>query len=129
MDWLERLFGKVKQTGESLTIDRHRTSVGMNEKLESLIPAGKIASLKTGEMVGLIARDADEKKPYTGQFISSAVHCKINLDMEAIRREEAGYKELPVFYDFQGRRDQILFANYQHITNEIEEMVATIVSG
>lgn len=129
LDWLERLFGKVKQTGESLTIDRHRTSIGMNEKLESLIPAGKIALLKTGEMVGLIARDADERKPYTGQYISSAIHCKINLDMDAIRREEAGYKELPVFYDFQGRQDQILFANYQHITDEIEELVATIVSG
>lgn len=128
LDWLERLFGKVKQTGESLTIDRNRTSVGMNEKLESLIPAGKIASLKTGEMVGLIARDADEKNRYNGQFTSSAVHCKINLDMEAIRQEEAGYKELPVFYDFQGKQEEILFANYQRINDEISQMVALILS-
>lgn len=128
LDWLERLFGKVKQTGESLTIDRNRTSVGMNEKLESLIPAGKIASLKTGEMVGLIARDVDEKNRYNGQFTSSAVHCKINLDMEAIRQEEAGYKELPVFYDFQGKQEEILFANYQRINDEISQMVALILS-
>lgn len=129
LDWLERLFGKVKQTGQSMTIDRHRTSMGMNEKLESLIPAGKIASLKTGEMVGLIARDADEKKPYTGQFTSSAVHCKINLDMEAIRREEAAYFELPTFYEFQGKQEQVLFANYQRITEEVSLLVSTVLSG
>ncbi len=129
LDWLERLFGKVKQTGQSLTIDRHRTSVGMNEKLEALIPAGKIASLKTGEMVGLIARDADEGKAFTGQFTSSAVHCKIKLDMVAIAREEAGYMELPVYYDFQGKQDAILFANFERINAEINEMVTSIVAG
>lgn len=43
LDWLERLFGKVKQTGESLSINRNKTSLSLNEKLEPLIPAGKIA--------------------------------------------------------------------------------------
>ncbi|RZJ61458.1 MAG: type IV secretory system conjugative DNA transfer family protein, partial [Flavobacterium sp.] len=70
LDWLERLFGKVKQQGESLSIDRAKLSLSINEKLEPLIPAGKIASLKAGELVGMLAGDAVES--YTGKFETSA---------------------------------------------------------
>ncbi|MHB1179149.1 MAG: TraM recognition domain-containing protein, partial [Daejeonella sp.] len=98
LEWLERLFGKVKQVGESLSIDRTKTSVSLNEKLEPLIPAGKIASLKAGEMVGILAADAVEK--FTGQYETSAVNCRINLDLKAIKKEEQAYRELPVYYDF-----------------------------
>jgi hypothetical protein len=58
LEWLERLFGKSKQIGEGLSIDRNKTSTSLNEKLEALIPAGKIASLNAGEMVGMIVADA-----------------------------------------------------------------------
>ncbi len=61
LDWLERLFGKSKQIGEGLSIDQNKVSASLNEKLEALIPAGKMASLNTGEMVGLIAADVQEK--------------------------------------------------------------------
>jgi hypothetical protein len=121
LEWLERLFGKSKQMGESLSIDRNKTSTSLNEKLEALIPAGKIASLNSGEMVGVIAADAQEK--FTGQFETSAVNCRINLDMDAIKREEKGYKPLPAFYDFGGKLDEKLRQNFDHISQEIQEMV------
>lgn len=38
-DWLEKLFGKVKQTTTGVSIDRSRTNVSINEKMDSLIPA------------------------------------------------------------------------------------------
>src|ERR1700743_3982084 len=57
LDWLERLFGKNKQIGESLSIDRNKTPTSLQEKREALIPAGKMAALNTGELVGLIAAD------------------------------------------------------------------------
>jgi hypothetical protein len=121
LDWLERLFGKVKQQSESLSIDRNKTSISLSEKLEPLIPAGKIASLKSGEMVGLLATDAVEK--YTGQFSSSAVNCRINLDVEAIKREEQHYRDLPVYYDFRGKKDEILRQNFYRIKQEVKELV------
>lgn len=121
LDWLERLFGKSKQLGEGLSIDRNKTSTSLNEKLEALIPAGKIASLNSGEMVGVIAAEAQEK--YTGQFETSAVNCRINLDMAEIAKEEKGYKTLPSFYDFGGRRDETLSQNYFRISQEIEQLV------
>ncbi|MGF7079700.1 type IV secretory system conjugative DNA transfer family protein [Mucilaginibacter sp. UYCu711] len=121
LDWLEKLFGRNKQIGESLSIDRNKTSTSLNEKLESLIPAGKIASLNTGEMVGLIAQDVQDT--YTGKFETSAVNCKINLDRKEIEREEAGYRDLPNFYDFGGNKDQILRENFLRINREVESII------
>ena len=122
LEWLERLFGKSKQIGEGLSIDRAKTSLSLNEKLEVLIPAGKIASLNAGEMVGVIAADAQEK--FTGQFETSAINCRINLDMKDIASEEKNYRPLPAYYDFKGRRDEVLRQNFNRIGQEIEDMVA-----
>src|SRR6202012_2287601 len=79
LDWLEKLLGRNKQLSEGLSIDRNKTSTSFNEKLESLVPAGKIAALNAGEMVGVIAADV---KDFTGDYVSSAVNCRINLDLE-----------------------------------------------
>ncbi|SEO10350.1 Type IV secretion-system coupling protein DNA-binding domain-containing protein [Mucilaginibacter gossypiicola] len=121
MEWLERLFGKSKQVGEGLSIDRNKTSTSLNEKLEELIPAGKIASLKTGEMVGIIADDAQEE--FTGKYNTSAVHCRIHLDMKAIAREESNYKPLPCYYDFGEHKQATLTQNFFRINQEVQEIV------
>lgn len=121
LEWLEKIFGKKRQIGDGLTIDRSKTSISLNEKYDPLIPAGKIASLSTGEVAGLIATDVDEN--YTGKFTSSCINCKINLNMEEIRREEEGYRELPNFYDFQGKRSQILESNFLKIRREVEDII------
>ncbi|WP_240898967.1 type IV secretion system DNA-binding domain-containing protein [Sphingobacterium sp. SGL-16] len=122
LDWLERIFGKVKQINESLSIDRTKTSLSISEKLEPLIPSGKIASLKSGEMVGILASDAVEK--YTGQYNTSAINCRINLDMEAIKEEEQAYRDLPVYYDFAGRHDEVLLHNFYKINSDVLEIVS-----
>jgi type IV secretory pathway TraG/TraD family ATPase VirD4 len=122
LDWLERLFGKNKQIGESLSIDRNKTSTSLQEKLEPLIPAGKMASLNTGELVGLIAADVQEK--YTGQFETSAINCKVSLPKAELDAEEAGYRDLPLYYDFGGKKSEILRANFLRINNEVEAVVA-----
>src|SRR5690606_14502332 len=95
LEWLERLFGKKKQLGESLSIDRTKTSISLNERYEPLIPAGKIAGMQTGELVGLLAFDAEK---FDGKHKTANVHCKVNLNMESIKKEESNYKPLPKFY-------------------------------
>ena len=87
-----------------------------------LIPAGKITTLGAGELVGLLATDADDK--YTGEYQTSAINCKINLDLKEIKREEEGYVELPIFYDFGGKKEEILRRNFLRINQEIEVLVA-----
>ena len=122
LEWLERLFGKSKQIGEGLSIDRNKTSMSLNEKLEALIPAGKMASLNTGEMVGLIAADVQEN--YTGKYDTSAINCKIHLNKKDLAKEESGYKPLPVYYDFHGKKDEVLRHNFLKINKDIDELIA-----
>ncbi|KRT14355.1 hypothetical protein ASU31_20325 [Pedobacter ginsenosidimutans] len=125
LEWLERIFGKSKQIGESISIDRSKVSKSISEKLEVLIPAGKIASLGAGELVGILATDADDK--YTGEYETSAINCRINLDLKEIKKEEEGYVELPIFYDFGGKKDEILKRNFLRINKEIEMLVAAFM--
>ena len=128
LEWLERMFGKIKQTGEGLSVDRSKTSVSFNEKLDALIPAGKIASLNTSEMVGILAKDV-AKEEYTGEYIPSAVHCKVNLNLDAIQKEERSYVELPTYYQFNGKQEEILFSNFKKIHNQVKEFVEVLTEG
>lgn len=125
LEWLSMLFGKSKQKGESLNIDRNKTSTSLNERLDALIPAGKIASLNAGEVVGLLTSDAQDN--YTGKFETLAVHCRVNLDLEKIKKEESYYKELPVYYDFGGRKEEILMKNFNRITLEVQDIIKQFI--
>ncbi|WP_231461760.1 type IV secretory system conjugative DNA transfer family protein [Pedobacter sp. Leaf132] len=127
LDWLEKLFGKVKQESQSLSIDRSKTSVSLSERLENLIPSGKIAALNTGEMVGILAKDAEHV--FNGNFSPSAVNCKINLDLKAIAAEEATYPSMPVFYDFKGTKQAVLSENYIKINLEVSGIIAALAKS
>lgn len=120
LEWLERMFGKKKQLGESVSIDRSKTSVSLSEKYDPLIPAGKIAGLRTGEMVGIIASDGEK---FDGVHKTSNINCRINLDQEAIAQEEQNYKPLPKYYDFRDRKEAILNNNFMKIREEVENIV------
>jgi hypothetical protein len=121
LEWLERLFGKSKQIGESLSIDRNKTSTSLQEKLEALIPAGKMAALNTGEMVGLIAADVQEN--FTGKFDTSAINCKVNLNKKELETEELGYRDLPTYYDFGDKKEEILRQNFMRINKEVDDVI------
>ncbi|WDF55895.1 type IV secretion system DNA-binding domain-containing protein [Mucilaginibacter sp. KACC 22063] len=121
LDWLEKLLGRNKQISEGLSIDRNKTSTSLNEKLETLVPAGKIATLNAGELVGVIATDA--KEAYTGQYESSAINCKVNLNLDQLKKEESGYKSLPVYYDFGDAKEAVLTENFKRINREIAAIV------
>lgn len=121
LEWLERMFGKKKQLGESISVDRTRTSVSLSEKYEPLIPAGKIANLQTGDMVGVLALDADTT--YDGKFKTANIHCRISLDMKAIAHEERNYQQLPQFYDFKGQKEKVLLENFLQIRKEVDDII------
>lgn len=121
LEWLERLFGKKKQIGEGLSIDRTKTSISLNERYEPLIPSGKIASLGTGELVGLLATDVGGD--YTGKYTSSNIHCRVKLDMTELKKEEENYRELPTFYNFNSEKAKILKDNFMKIRKDVEEII------
>ena len=53
----------------------------------------------------------------------SAVHCRINLDHRDIGREGQNYKALPVYYDFGGKKQEVLRENFFKITRQVEQIV------
>ncbi|GAH36049.1 unnamed protein product, partial [marine sediment metagenome] len=121
---LEKLFGKVRQLRSGLSIDRTRTSVSMNEYMDNLIPASKIANLKAGEIVAQISREAE---PSNSKNNLSTYHCRIDLDPKALNKEAQGYLELPKFYNFGNaeEREETLRFNLFKINQEVAEIIAS----
>ena len=58
LEWLSNdIFGKVVQLKKGVTIDRDKTSINLNENMDSLVPASKISDMPTGWVAGQTARD------------------------------------------------------------------------
>lgn len=125
LDWLERMFGKIKQKSYSQSISSSGTTQSINEKMDNMIPAGKIAGLRTGEMVGMLAGGGDLE---TDEYKTSAVSGKITLNMKEIQEEEANYIKLPTYYSFMDEagndmKDEVLMANFRRINNETQLII------
>lgn len=128
LDWLEKLFGKIKQKTYSQSISQQGTTQSINEKMDFMIPAGKIATLKTGEMVGMLAKGFEDEE----EFKTSAMNGKINLDLNKIKKEEDNYVKMPVYYSFEDkagndRKDEVLMTNFRRINKEVELIVKEFV--
>ena len=128
LDWLEKLFGKIKQKSYSESISNQGTNMTISEKIDVMIPAGKIAGQRTGEMVGMVVQGEDNA---TEEFKTSAISGKINLDMKAIKHEEANYVKMPTYYSFKdsagnNRKNEILMTNFRRINKEVEMMINEI---
>jgi hypothetical protein len=122
LDWLEKLFGKVKQTSTGVSIDRQKTNVSINEKMDSLIPASKIANQNAGEVVGLVSRESNMAY---GMYQPNMFACKVNIDFKQIEREKKEYRELPIFYTFgtKEQKEAFLLRHLTKIYNEIETLL------
>ena len=135
LEWLSNdIFGKVVQMKKGVTIDRDHTSINLNENMDNLVPASKIADMPTGWICGQTARDFVQTKVGTGdtmniqkaeEFQTSKFFCKTDFDMEEIKKEEKEYRELPKFYNFKSRdeRERILYANFNQVTLDVKQMV------
>ena len=128
LDWLEKMFGKIKQKSYSESISNQGSNMTISEKMDVMIPAGKIAGLRTGEMAGMVVQGNDNA---TEDFKTSAIFGKINLDMKAIKEEEDNYVKMPIYYSFKDeagndRKNEILMANFRRINKEVEMMIQEV---
>lgn len=129
LDWLEKMFGKIKQKSYSQSSSQQGTSTSINEKMDYMIPAGKIAALKTGEMVGMIAQGGSIE---TEAYKTSAISGKITLNMKNIQWEENNYPTMPNYYSFQdksgkNRKEEVLMTNFRRINNEVDLIVKEMI--
>ena len=121
LEWLQTIFGKVKQTREGITINENKTSLNINENMDYLIPASKIATLPAGSLVGQIALDFGQGE----DFPTTMYHCATNLNLKEIQEEEKHYVDLPKFYNFgtPEEREKVLSANFERINNEVKQII------
>ena len=140
LEWLSNdIFGKVVQLKKGITIDRDKTSINLNENLDSLVPGSKIADMPTGWICGQTARDFVKTKTGRGdsmdiqeseEFQTSKFYCKTNFDMDNISKEEKDYANYPIpkFYHFESpeARERILYGNFLKINKEVKDMIAEI---
>ena len=138
LEWLSSdIFGKVVQLKKGVTIDRDKTSINLNENMDSLVPASKISDMPTGWICGQTARDFVKTKTGKGdamniqeseEFKTSKFYCKTDFDMAEIKKEEAGYVPLPKFYTFKSRdeRERILYKNFVQVGEDVKAMIKEI---
>jgi hypothetical protein len=111
---LSERFGKIMQDRSSVSINRTDTSVSHSKQLDAAIPPSKISSLSSGEFVGMVADDPDNK------IELKIFHSSILNDHEALKKEQQGYKPIPVVRQINS---SIVQKNYLQIKQEIEDMV------
>lgn len=111
---LSERLGKIMQDRESYSINSGDTSISRSKQLEAAIPPSKISALSSGEFVGMVADDPDNK------IDLKAFHCEIINDHEALKREEESYKEIEVIRKLDSSMVQ---RNYFQIKQDIQDII------
>jgi hypothetical protein len=106
-------FGKIVQDKNSLTINSGDTSFSKATQLDYAIPASKIAALSSGEFVGMVS-DNPEQKIRLKMF-----HSAIQNNHEAIGKEETSFKPIPVVSCVS---EETVSETYAQIKDEIAEL-------
>lgn len=111
---LSNNFGKIMQDQESVSINSSEVSVSKSSQLDFAIPAAKITALSSGEFVGMVADNPDQK------IELKMFHAEIQNDHDAIAREEAVYVPIPK----PGRVTAVdMQENYDKVKRDIESLV------
>ncbi len=112
---LSERFGKILQDRESLSINSSDTSLSRSKQLDAAIPPSKISSLSSGEFVGMVADNPDEK------IDLKAFHSQIINDHKAISKETDSYVSIPIFRKIDGT---VVQRNYQQIRQDIQDIIS-----
>lgn len=112
---LSERFGKIMQDRQSVSVNRTDTSISYSKQLDNAIPASKIASLSSGEFVGLVADNPDEK------IKLKMFHAEIINDNETLTKEALDYQEIPKVSNVS---PQQVSDNYYQVKMEIKKILS-----
>jgi hypothetical protein len=111
---LSERFGKIMQDRQSVSVNRTDTSISHSKQLDSAIPASKIAALSSGEFVGLVADNPDEK------IKLKMFHAEIINDAEKLNAEVTAYKNIPVVSNVT---QQQVTDNFYQVKMEVKRLI------
>ncbi|RYZ55463.1 MAG: conjugal transfer protein TraG [Sphingobacteriales bacterium] len=111
---LSETFGRIVQDRESRSISSMDVSITQSTQLDHAVPASKIASLSSGEFVGIVADNPEER------IALKLFHSEVQNDHEAIAEEEARVKPIPVVDRVSAKDVQ---GNYLRVKEEVEDLL------
>ena len=107
-------FGKIKQDRQSVSVNRTNTSISHSTQLDNAIPSSKIAPLSSGEFVGLIADNPDEK------IKLKMFYTEIINDVYKLNEEVSRYKDIPVVSNVTNHQ---VMDNYYQVKMEVKRLI------
>ncbi len=119
---LSERFGKIIQQKESISMNRTGSSTSTSWQLEQAIPASKIAALSSGEFVGMVADNPDNKitlKMFHSEFIQNIE--KTNQEIDTLKNVPAVYKI--TMQEIQDNYYQIKYDIRQLIESNIKKLL------
>jgi hypothetical protein len=111
---LSERFGRIMQDRASYSFNSSDTSISRSQQLESAIPPSRMAALSSGEFVGLVADNPDQK------IELKAFHCQLQNNHAQLKKEESGYQDIPVIRKLDNAMVQ---RNYVQIKLEVAQLM------
>ncbi len=111
---LSERFGKIMQVKDSVTINRNDTSFNKSTQMDFAIPQSKIASLSSGEFVGMVADDPSEK------IKLKTFHCEIINDHDTLNGIKKRYREIPLIKKIF---HEMIIENFGEIKNDVINII------
>ncbi len=87
---LSEMLGKIMQDKTSRNFSSSDVSLNRSSSLDYAVPAAKIASLSSGEFVGIVSDNPEEK------INQKIFHAEIQNDHQAIKTQEERFHPIPV---------------------------------
>jgi hypothetical protein len=118
---LSERFGQVLQQRQSLSMNMRETSSSLSTQMGNMIPPSTISNLSQGYFTGAVADNFGE------EIEQKVFHCKIVVDVKAIKAETKAYKPIPDiknFIDKDGidQTERELKANATRIKAEVKQI-------
>ncbi|WP_321346117.1 type IV secretory system conjugative DNA transfer family protein [uncultured Draconibacterium sp.] len=114
--FIQNRMGKILQERQTININREIQTSTFTTQMDFLVPEGKIATLPQGYMVGQVADNFDQ------QVSQRNFNCLIDVDTQAIEKEEQQFEDIPDIYSFDDI-EKVLENNRNKICNDIVEIL------
>lgn len=111
---LSERIGKILQLRPSFSINSSDTSHSYARQLELALPISKISTLSSGEFVGYVADNPQER------IQLKAFHATIKNDHKALSRQQSSFQPLPLIRQVAAEHLQ---KNYETIRQQAREIV------
>lgn len=111
---LSERFGRTMQDRESYTTSFNDLQVTQSHQLEHVVPISRIASLSSGEFVGMVADTPTQPIPV------KTFCCRLVNDPAALAAEAASFAELPVIREVS---EEALLDNFESIRGDVDMIV------